>query len=187
MRRTSLILLIVLVVVAFGGGAWWWMNRETIAFPWQTKTVNVPSENTNMVTNTPNVNTVIINAPTEVKGDTTASGSFIVSGVTVKISSLQLYDTFTDMKAEKGKKILAIYTDQVATTDVPKVSAGLLDQGSLTVDGKSIAMGQYKIAGTQIGKDRGWLTFQVPEGTTSATLVIGTGATATSIPLTIKK
>lgn len=185
MRRSSLILIIILVVVAFGGGAWWWMNRETISFPWQSNTAN--TNTTNTVVNTPNLNTVVINAPTEVKGDTTASGSFIVSGVTVKISSLQLYDTFTDAKAEKGKKILAIYTDQVATTDVPKVSAGLLDQGSLTVDGKSITMGQYKIAGTQIGKDRGWLTFQVPEGTTSATLVIGTGATATSIPLTIKK
>ena len=185
MKRSTLILSTILVAVALGGGAWWWMNRETIAFPWQAQKTN---GNTNTaVINTPNLNTVVVNAPVEVKGNTAASGSFIVSGVTVKISSLQLHDVFNDMKAEKGKKILAIYTDQIATTDVPKVSAGLLDQGSLTVGGTTIPMGQYKIAGTQVGLDRGWLTFQVPEGTTSATLVIGSGATATSIPLTIKK
>lgn len=185
MRRTSLILIIILAVVAIGGGTWWWMNRTTISFPWQSNTANTSVKNA--VVNTPNLNTPIITAPTEVKGDTEATGSFVVSGVTVKISSLQLYSTFSGKKAEGGKKILVLYTDQVSTIDVPKVSAGLLDQGSVSVAGKSYPMGEYKIAGMQIGKDRGWLTFQVPEGTASATLVIGTGATATSIPLTLKK
>lgn len=184
MRRSSLILIIILIVVAFGGGAWWWMNRDTIAFPWQANTTNTT---VNTAVTAPNLNAVVINAPVEIKGDTTASGSFIVSGVTVKINSLQMYSAFSGTKAATGTKILVIYTDQVATTDVTKVSAGLLDQGTITAGGKSYPMGQYRIASTQVGNDRGWLTFQVPEGTTSATLVIGTGATATSIPLTIKK
>ena len=138
-------------------------------------------------TSTPNINAVIANVATEVKGDTTASGSFTVNTVAVKIHSLQTYDSFNTVAAEKGSSILVVYLDQVSTINVTKVSAGIAAQTSVTISGKSYPVRQYKIAGTQIGNDRGWLSFMIPAGSASASLVVGSGASVANIPLTLKK
>jgi hypothetical protein len=187
MKRSTLILISILVVTILGGGAWWWVNRDTISFPWQEQATNSTTNTTTNTVNTPDVNAVLTNVATEVKGNTSVTGSFTVNTVPVTVHSLQTYDTYNTVTADAGMKILVVYIDQVPTLDVTKVSAGLLNETTVTISGKKYTLRQYKVAGKQIGNDRGWLSFMIPADATSATLVVGTDATATNIPLTFKK
>lgn len=182
MRRLTLVLVIILMVAIIGGGTWWVMNRDSLAFPWQSNS-NTSTTNVNSATINENRNTVLANLPTEVKGDSVATGTFTVAETALKVHSLQKAETYNGVTAEKDQALVVVFLEPIASAQVTAVSNAMSDAVKLVVSGKTSAPRLYKLASTQVTGDRGWVMFSVPETSTSGTLQVG----STMVELSWKK
>ena len=186
MRRTTLILLIVLAVVVIGGGYYLATNKDKVTDLFNrnsNQTVNNTNQiNTNRVTNT-SIAPVNITLPVEVKGDTTLAGTLTVNGVTINLNSTLWTDSYLDLKAGEGKKLLLVYIDAVQPTQVAGLVGPITTNVSLLYQGGSSPVRRYKVASNQVKNDRGWLLFMVPAKATKIYLTNGTGPTAESVSI----
>lgn len=190
MRRTTLILLIVLVVVVVAGGAYAMMNKEKVRQAFGGKNANVAvTVTTNKATNAANTaaptNVPIKTgtAPKEVKGDVAADTSITVGKTTVHISSLQKTASFMGTDAAKGKEFFVVYFDALTSDAIVDVQSAFMAGTSVVTGGQTIPMQKLKIASTAITGDRGFIAFQVPAGSKTFVMKIGTGDGAQSVNL----
>lgn len=185
MRRTTLVLVIILVVVVLGGGTYVWLNKDTISFPWD-KNANVDGvTNTAAVSVIPastNTTPTSITLPTEVKGDTAASGSLKVGGVDIIISSQQKQITADGETAVAGQTYLLVFFDALAPTVIEAVDAGL--KGVKVSDGRTAyPLAGLKVASTYVKGDRGYMRFSIPESAKNLQLELGLGVDAQTVKL----
>lgn len=185
MRRSTLILVIVLVIVIIGGGAYFWLNKDTLTFPWDNNTNTLTTTNSDsvVVINTPtNTAPITITLPTEVKGDTAASGSLKVGDTAITISSQQKQTTADGRTAEKGQTYLLVFFDALEPAQIEAVDTGL--RGVTVSDGKkSYPLAGLKVASTYVKGDRGYMRFSIPDTAKNLMVQLGTGDTAQTVKL----
>lgn len=181
MRRSTLILLTVLAVVVSAGGAYVWLMKDSLKLPWTSNSNTAVNTNTVAVVNTTNTATSIT-LPTEVKGDTVASGTLKIGSVDVKISSQQKQVTADGVTADKGQTFLLVYFDAVEPANVSVVDRGIRDVK--VVNGvSSYPLLALKVASTYAKGDRGYLRFSIPEKATGLLLQLGSGTTLQTVTL----
>jgi len=183
MRRSTLILLIVLAVVVIGGGAYVWLMKDSLNLPWASNSnTTITTTNTVSVVNTTNTTPTTITLPTEVKGDTAATGTLKIGTVDVKISSQQKQVTADGVTADKGQTFLLVYFDAVEPANVSVVDRGIREVK--VVNGASTyPLLALKVASTYAKGDRGYLRFSIPEKATGLLLQLGSGTTLQTVTL----
>lgn len=181
MRRTTLILVSILAAVIIGGAVYAWVNRDWLSLPGtNTAPTTNTVTNTTVVTNTP---AETITAPVNAQGDTALSGKFNVAGTDITISSLQRFDTYQGVAAEKGMTYLQIFIDPVAPAVVTAINRALLADSRVLDAKTSYPIFTVKISSTLTKNDRGFLLAQVPTGAKNLKLEYGTGPSAQHLDL----